>query len=125
MIWHVKDHTVDNQAPIGFGNPAAYALPASKPTSHHVVYQGYATGEGGDQKIHELYWAPGNGGWKLNELIGAASGAPAIYHVSSPSAYALKNTQHVLYHAGGDFDDYGVHELYGTADGVTVATSQQ
>jgi hypothetical protein len=107
MSWTVKDHTADNGAPLGFGTPAAYTVA----DGHHCVYQGFAPGQGGDRLIHELYWVPGGGGWKLNELTSAAGG-PAVLQTRSPSAYGFLDTQHVLYEGDGPKEDEQVHELY-------------
>ena len=91
-------------SPLAFG-PASYEFLKDN-GSYHVIFQGFIEGQGGDGRIHELWWD--NGGWHHNDLTNAA-GAPLANQFSDLAAYTRKNTeQHVCYMGA----DNHIHELW-------------
>jgi hypothetical protein len=71
-----------------------------------VVYRG------GDQHVHELWWA--SDGWHHNDLTAAAAGGAPLA-AGNPNGYMFANqrTQHVVYRG----TDQHVHELWWASDG--------
>jgi hypothetical protein len=90
-------------APLAAGNPNGYMFANQR--TQHVVYRG------GDQHIHELWWA--SDGWHHNDLTAAAPGAPTTAGAPNGYMFVAQGTQHVVYRGG----DQHIHELWWASDG--------
>ena len=95
MRWQVNVLTTQADAPAASWAPAGYPFDAQG--TQHVIYQGYAIGEGGDGTLHELHWD--TSGWHHLSLTSAAN-ADLADQFTSLVGYVLpppSNTQHVYY----------------------------